>query len=123
MTASGYTDEAYQVMLIHETVHAYDMQRYPELRRRLDAPTSEGEMQAAVFVLEGHAQWVTKRIAKRLGLQEAFDAWHGSLTESVRYENMWYGYRHGPPWFQDLFEEGGLPEVERALRDPPRTRP
>ncbi len=111
------------MLLIHEVVHAFDMQLYPELARRIDAPLSANESRAAAFVLEGHAQWVAQRVAARLGLQDAFDELDELLTASDQYPDMQYAYENGPPWIQARFEAGGLAAVQAALARPPDDRP
>lgn len=61
------------VILIHEAVHVWQDRRYG-VRAVIGQPRTEEELRARQCVIEGHAQVITRRVAERLGLGEAFEA-------------------------------------------------
>ncbi|MBX3466977.1 MAG: hypothetical protein KF878_08775 [Planctomycetes bacterium] len=69
---AGLREAAFlDVILVHEAVHVWQDRRFG-VRAFVGHPRDEEELRARFCVLEGHAQVVTRRVAERLGLGEAF---------------------------------------------------
>lgn len=69
---AGVADPAcLDVILIHEAVHVWQDRRFG-VRAVIGQPRTEEELRARQCVIEGHAQVITRRVAERLGLDEAF---------------------------------------------------
>ncbi|MCO5164888.1 MAG: hypothetical protein M9894_00775 [Planctomycetes bacterium] len=69
---AGLREAAFlDVILVHEAVHVWQDRRFG-VRAFVGQPRDEEELRARFCVLEGHAQVVTRRVAERLGLADAF---------------------------------------------------
>jgi len=116
------------VVLVHEMVHVFQ-------RRVLGAKTPPGPRQARTAnaaLREGHAEYVSRRVAARLGLDAAFDRLaRGRAVDRPENEefsdlgpNVWLIFRYGDGerFFTTLAEELGYAAAERrAFTSPPRT--
>jgi len=74
------SQEFLDTVLLHELVHVYHQRRFG-LRRFLRTPDSVEQTAARRCVLEGHAQYVTRRAARRAGLGDAFRIFVATQTE------------------------------------------
>jgi len=81
------------VVIAHELVHVYQARRFG-LRANYDE-TDDERQDAHAAALEGHAEFVSREVAKRLGLDDAFEtlADHSGVDPS----------RHGPGFLRNRF--------------------
>ncbi len=68
------------IILIHELVHVWQERRY-KLETFIGTPRSLDALLARSAVLEGHAQLVTRAVAQRRGISEAFELLERTQTE------------------------------------------
>jgi hypothetical protein len=124
-----------RVVLAHEVAHALDFQRFPALdRRRRELATRPVAATAAGAVIEGHAQWVAARVARRWGLEEAFRRFTHAITavpeglepaqalilRAIVAEAA-FAYGKGQAFCEAVHDAQGREGLERALADPPLT--
>ncbi|MHC5033358.1 MAG: HEAT repeat domain-containing protein, partial [Planctomycetota bacterium] len=74
------SQEYLDLVLLHELVHVHQQRRYG-LRRFFGKPTTLEWIQVRQCVLEGHAQYVARRAARRLGHDDAFRLFVATQTE------------------------------------------
>ncbi|MHC4819133.1 MAG: HEAT repeat domain-containing protein, partial [Planctomycetota bacterium] len=74
------SQEYLDVVLLHELVHVYQQRRF-NLRRFFGTPASLELIQARQCVLEGHAQYVARRAARRMGRGDAYRLFVATQTE------------------------------------------
>lgn len=130
LTRRGHsTQNAAQLVLVHELVHAADDRRYDFNHLHEQSPWKSLERSA---VFEGHAQAVTETICATLGCEAAFadderylghlPPLHGShrLFPNARGGNIALRYVQGARFIRGLHErEDGPEQVQRALRQAP----
>jgi hypothetical protein len=126
--------EVLRVVLVHEAVHAQDFQRFPALEAARQGRTTISGLKAVGAVVEGHAQYVTARVAAATGIEDAFrrfsraitalapgsDAAQRILLEFAAAE-MEFAYEQGRRFFEAVAEARGPEGVLAVLRDPPET--
>ena len=125
-------DRVLRLTIAHELVHALQDQHVGLSPRGANAASGEAR-QAFTAVVEGHAVWVTRRIAEQLGWTDAKQAImksalrsSGAPREPEVGETGMPGsmdpglvYRAGADFIARRFELGGLEAVWMALRVPP----
>jgi len=122
-----------RVVLAHECTHALDFRRFPwrELRTKV---SGESELAAFDAIVEGHAQFVAKRVAATWRLSGAFDTFTKAigavpddLPEAFRSlframaSEATFGYWKGAAFLEAVAAEVGGEGVLRALTTPPKT--
>jgi len=128
------SDAALRALLVHELVHAWDdsLHGIPALLGHADSIDAAN---AAAAVLEGHAQFVARRVCKARGWSAGFDAYTGLIgkipdsakqlgegvltTLRARSEASLFTYREGERFVAAL-DAAGAEAVARAFREPPR---
>lgn len=123
-------------LLIHETVHVLQHRRDP-LPAFFDAPRSADELQCRNTVAEGFADWVSRRVHRRLGREDAMEfmrtAQRSFPEEVVAASNprdlaflrayQFSSYVEGERFFDAVEKRlGRAAALERVLAAPPRSR-
>lgn len=123
-----------RVVLVHEFVHAADDRKHDVLGVLDRLKTSEHH-QAFAAVIEGHAQFVTRRIAAEHGWTDAFETFTrciGKVPEDevegealrlllrVVATEISMAYRDGERFIQAVHARAGDAGVAKVLEDPPR---
>ena len=127
------TEESLRVVLAHECTHALDFPRFHWKAKRAVLTTAE-QHGAFGAVIEGHAQFVAKRIAATIGLTTAFDRFTKSITalppDLPNFEatiakaiasQAEFAYDQGATFLEAVFAGGGDAGLLAALEEPPQT--
>ena len=122
-----------RVLLAHEACHAHDWPRYgwnheETIRKGQDA------LAALNAIVEGHAQYVAKRAADRLGIPDAFDRVTEAIVsvppieqEALRplvetyVATLAFAYVQGQAFVEAIAAARGPEGLEAALQKPPTT--
>lgn len=121
-----------QVMsvLLHECVHAADEELF-HFSSILHGQHTDDAGRAYNAVVEGHAQFVARRLAGELGLSDSFALYTRSLSaarESERASGIERGpnalvatvYEDGERFIAAVYAAGGDEAIRRAFREPPK---
>lgn len=116
------------LVLVHELTHAWQQENVPKLwLHRVFDPNKE-VARCASAVGEGHAQHVTRQVARRWGMEGQFEdmrAFFAAGTKKKgrrRAENTnWREYVAGQDFIDAAFRDGGRGRVNEALEHPPKT--
>ena len=127
------TEDVLRVALAHECTHALDFPRFHWADSRQKVST-ELEFEAFGAIVEGHAQFVAKRVAARWNLAGAFDVFTkaiGALPEGApdfllpmlraAISQATFAYWEGAAFLEAVSAEAGETGVLRALEHPPKT--
>lgn len=128
---SAAPKQAIQALLTHELVHAADDRKYDAFRQ--DA-LSYQEVFAKSAVIEGHAQWQTRRICKEHGCSHAFNElnkymFHSGAPEdpalkyvqSRSFKNLEFVYKEGERFIDQIQKrDNGDSMLALAFKKPPR---
>jgi hypothetical protein len=127
------TEESLRVVLAHECVHALDFPRFHWKAKRVLLTTAE-QHGAFGAVIEGHAQFVAKRVAEASGLTAAFDRFTKSITalppDLPTFEatiakaissQAEFAYDQGATFLEAVFAARGEAGLLAALEEPPQT--
>lgn len=120
-----------RAVLVHEAIHAADERLY-KFSETLTTLKSRDEIMAFSAVMEGHAQYVARKISKAKGWTAEFEIFTQAIGErpttgeaAVDYAtNMQVAvaaaaYYDGEKFITFLAEHGGPEAVARAFREPP----
>ncbi len=126
--------EMLRFTLIHETIHALDDHGEGALTRLFKNARTSEDLGIVNALVEGHAQYVTRRIYVRQKREkEFFDNEKKKFTgpsdmdevEKIRanqyYANMVSAYVDGRRFFEALEKEGKKDFVDRVFRSPPKS--
>ncbi|OED34803.1 hypothetical protein AB833_31850 [Chromatiales bacterium (ex Bugula neritina AB1)] len=130
-SSSVSTKSSLQALLIHELIHAADDVRHNAFDRQ---GASYQEVFAKSTIVEGHAQWQTRRLCKQAGCSGAFKALNDYMFDveapddpALRYvqnrnfKNLEFVYREGERFIDKLMQrENGKELVTFAFEQPPR---
>jgi hypothetical protein len=123
-----------RAVLVHEFVHAADDRKH-DLHGVLRRLKTAEHYQAFAAVVEGHAQFVTRRIAAEHGWTDAFETFTrciGKVPEDhvegealrlllrVVATELSMAYREGERFIQAVHARAGDAGVAKVLEDPPR---
>jgi len=129
------TPEGLRAILAHECVHAADEIRYGIAEQSCSFDSAEAS-QAFNAVIEGHAQFVSRKVCDAGCWTAAFDAFTHSIGAipddiidekeqgllllcQVLVQKVASAYYDGEEFIAALFDAGGADAVERAFRQPP----
>jgi|GEM_PF-78581 len=134
-TQNHYSPEVLRALLARECVHAADHQKY-DIRSKLRSLKDTGANAAFRAVIEGHAQFVARKVCSAAGWSSGVEILTGSAVrgpsqvfegEQIYWQH--FGrllgvqttvvYHEGEKFIQALFEEGGPDAVDRAFSIPP----
>lgn len=123
------------VVLVHEAVHVYQQRRF-NVRTFCGQPKTSEAVRCRFAVIEGHAQYVTRQVAKALGLQKEFALLVSvssqipkSITDRLQrlilqMANQFtsFPYVAGEAFFAHVAKKLGVePALQRVFKQPPRT--
>jgi hypothetical protein len=112
-----------RLVMAHEMAHALQAQE-----AGLDDFESAHDMEALDAVrgvTEGHANFVEKRVAEKLGLRDVTRAlnlsqgWGDEGPEDLSSFELWAIYGQGMRFVEHHYQEGGMERVWTLLREPP----
>lgn len=123
-----------RVLLAHECTHALDFERWPALdTARKDRPTEEG-IKAVGAILEGHAQFISERVAATWKLEKEFQEFSelilaapkgmsaaNRMLAEILIAEIKFAYFQGHEFFRAVHAARGRAGVEAALNRPPET--
>lgn len=123
--------QAIKALLIHELVHAADDEKYNAFRQKA---LSYQEVFAKSAVIEGHAQWQTRRICEQHGCSNAFNELNRYMfdsgnpddpalkyVQSRSFKNLEFVYKEGERFIDKLHNRGnGDSMLKLAFKNPPR---
>ncbi len=123
--------QAIKALLIHELVHAADDEKYNAFRQK---SLSYQEVFAKSAVIEGHAQWQTRRICEEHGCNFAFDELNKYMfdsgspddpalkyVQSRSFKNLEFVYKEGERFIDQLQKrEDSDAMLNLAFKKPPR---
>lgn len=126
------TEQFLRTVLVHELVHALDQQRF-EIMTSLDRLGDREDLEVWNALVEGHAQFVTRRILTDLDAEQLFEQFEeyilavpAGADESDRYlhrlmsSTLRFGYVDGRHFFEGLAERyPDRPFVEDVFASPP----
>ncbi len=126
----GYK-EAFQALLIHELVHAADDINHNAFKH--DAMSYQ-EVFAKSAVVEGHAQWQTRKICKKLQCEQAFEQLNNYMfatsspddpaleyVQSRSFKNLEFVYKEGERFIDQLKQrKNSESAISLAFKKPPR---
>jgi len=123
--------QALQALLVHELIHAADDQKHNAFKHH---SMSYQEVFAKSAVVEGHAQWQTRKICKSIGCSSAFDNLNTYMFDSGSpddpalqyvqdrsFKNLEFVYKEGERFIDNL-QKRKNPKAALALafNNPPR---
>jgi len=128
VVSNGSTlEEAYTALFIHELTHAADYSLYPE--NIIFNQKNLGNL-AVRAVVEGHAQFLTRKICERQGCQKGYETLRDDVVSGTDSHSIAAGgaaqagkvlssfcYHHGERFFTSLEVHQGA--IEKALAHPP----
>jgi len=120
---------AMQALLIHELVHAADDAKHDAFNQ---TSMHYQEVFAKSAVMEGHAQWQTRRICQKIGCSRAFDDLNAYMfdthatddpaleyVQSRSFKNLEFIYKEGERFIDTLYKrDKNL--IAQAFTHPPR---
>ena len=123
--------EAMQALLIHELVHAADDKKFQAFKHQ---SMSYQEVFAKSAVVEGHAQWQTRKICQSLGCGKAFDYLNTYMFDSRStddpalqyvqdrsFKNLEFVYKEGERFIDELQKrKNAKASLALAFSNPPR---
>lgn len=123
--------EALQALMIHELVHAADDKTFQAFKHK---SMSYQEVFAKSAVVEGHAQWQTRKICKSLGCSRAFDNLNKYMFDSRSpddpalqyvqdrsFKNLEFVYKEGERFIDKLQKrKNAKASLALAFSKPPR---
>ena len=120
-----------RVILVHEATHALDWTRFP-IAAEAKARANGDARKALSAVVEGHAQWVAERVARRWNVGPAFERYTRGITAlpdldderlrrvaGVMLAELAFGYVQGLEFMKAVHAARGREGIESALRKPP----
>ncbi|HYF01707.1 MAG TPA: hypothetical protein VEJ18_22490 [Planctomycetota bacterium] len=123
-----------RVILAHELVHALDEEHFSAVSR-IPASKTAAEIQIRGALIEGHAQFATRRFCEKRGEAEAFARYEAmilapppGLSEAERYmaqvasHHVKFAYIEGRAFFEGLARSGKPTFVQDAFTRPPATK-
>ncbi|MDA1194310.1 MAG: hypothetical protein O2894_03930 [Planctomycetota bacterium] len=113
-----------RLILVHELTHAWQQEQVPDLWvKRVFDPSKEAA-ECASAIGEGHAQHVTRLVAKHWGMGRFFDDFRAFFegVDDGQHEQLWREYVAGQDFIDAVQRARGRAGVMQALRDPPRQR-
>lgn len=127
-------DEFFRALLLHELVHACDDASH-SLDKKLAQVDNVEQLHVWNALIEGHAQWVTRKVLLAEGKQEWFEELERTMTQGqsgagevadyqarIATANVVFAYRDGLRFFEkaaELFPEKGFRDF---LQEPPQAR-
>lgn len=122
---------AVQALLIHELIHAADDVRFDAFDHY---GVSYQEVFAKSTIVEGHAQWHTRRLCRKTGCSAAFNAMTHYMfdvdtptdpalkyIQNRNFKNLEFVYREGERFIDQLMKRpGGEQLISLAFEQPPR---
>lgn len=122
---------AVQALLLHELIHAADDVRFEAFDHY---GVSYQEVFAKSTIVEGHAQWHTRRLCKQAGCSNAFNAMTHYMfdvdtptdpalkyIQNRNFKNLEFVYREGERFIDELMKRpGGEQLITLAFEQPPR---
>ncbi len=123
--------EGVTLVLVHELTHAWQQEHVRNLwlQRVFDPDKEAAECASAMG--EGHAQHVTRQVARRWGLETWFDDFRAFFAQGEKRsrkreqpvdDTNWREYVAGQDFIDAVFRDGSRERVMEALRHPPTTR-
>ncbi len=123
--------QALQALLFHELVHASDDQKYNAFEHNA---LSYQEIFAKSAVVEGHAQWQTRKICESHGCSAAFNGLNNYMfstgatddpalqyLQSRSFKNLEFIYKEGERFIDQLLQrENSSSALALAFKEPPR---
>ena len=120
-----------QALLIHELIHAVDDIRFEAFDHY---GVSYQEVFAKSTIVEGHAQWHTRRLCQKAGCGDAFNAMTHYMfdvetqsdpalqyIQNRNFKNLEFVYREGERFIDQLMRRpGGEQLIKLAFEKPPR---
>ncbi len=128
------TRNALVAVLVHECVHALDSHRFKWAEKIEEISSDTERLLAFNAVLEGHAQFVARRICSESGWTDGFEAFTSCIGKIVGEDAMGEGmkilsrvvtagmasaYIDGETFMAAIHEKGGDKLVVRAFTTPP----
>ena len=123
----------FRVLFAHEAAHAHDIPRYG-WGEKLGKVESADALKALDALMEGHAQFVAKRVAAAWGIPEAFDTLTSAILEmpeveqeilrmvlEVLHAELTFSYVRGHAFVEAVHAAKGDAGLEAMLREPPRS--
>jgi len=124
-------EKALQPLFFHELVHASDDQKYNAFEHN---SLSYQEIFAKSAVVEGHAQWQTRRMCKSHGCSAAFQGLNSYMfntgapddpalqyLQSRSFKNLEFIYKEGERFIDQLLKrENSKSALALAFKEPPR---
>ncbi len=120
-----------KILLIHELVHVQDDQYY-DLRSFFTGVKTHSDMLVREAVVEGHAQYITKKVMARLGQKKDFEKFKEVVTSPPSREtslkaymkrvfssNLRFSYKQGHAFWKTLHKKNVTPLPERVFQNPP----
>lgn len=130
-----YSQRFLDLILLHEAVHVYQHQKF-NLVDFVGTPHTQAELKSCEAVIEGHAQYITRKAMEKLDLQDAFKLFLAINTEvppsitdpiqrtqiQTQMANIAFPYLEGEGFFTSIAGELGYTEaLSRVFETPPRT--
>ena len=123
--------QALQALLFHELIHASDDQKYNAFEHN---SLSYQEVFAKSAVVEGHAQWHTRKLCKSHGCSAAFNGLNNYMfnsgssddpalqyLQSRNFKNLEFIYKEGERFIDQLQQrENSKSALALAFKEPPR---
>ncbi|MBI5431227.1 MAG: hypothetical protein HZA52_00165 [Planctomycetes bacterium] len=129
------SDETLRAVMVHELVHAWDDALH-DLSAFIANADSVDAANAVNAIIEGHAQYTTRRVCAAHGWSKGFDTFTsgiGVIPESSKASgegmmtllraqsaNTTFAYHDGESFVTAIGNVGGPEALARAFRDPPR---
>ena len=127
----GKSEKALQALVIHELVHSADDIRHDAFNQ---SALQYQEVFAKSAVIEGHAQWQTRRICELLQCSDAFRQLNKYMFDTAKpddpalqyvqnrsFKNLEFVYKEGERFIDELKQrENGDSLVALAFENPPR---
>ena len=128
---TGKPEKALQALVIHELVHSADDIRHDVFNQHA---LQYQEVFAKSAVIEGHAQWQTRRICKQLQCSDAFQQLNKYMFDTATpddpalqyvqnrsFKNLEFVYKEGERFIDELKQrENGDSLITLAFENPPR---
>ncbi|MCC6405792.1 MAG: hypothetical protein IT453_01405 [Planctomycetes bacterium] len=129
------SDETLRAVMVHELVHAWDDTLH-DLGAFIANADSVDAANAVNAIIEGHAQYTTRRVCAARGWSKGFDTFTsgiGAIPEASRASgegmltilraqsaNMTFAYHDGESFVTAIANVGGPDALARVFRAPPR---
>lgn len=125
------SDETLFAVLVHENVHAAQYQAFDWPKTAAACKTTES-LQAFNAVIEGHAQFITRRLCQSEEQKRGFEIFTSAIgavpnsgdaatqmLSRVMAASSAMAYHDGEVFIRELFAKGGKEGVKRAFTNPP----